>query len=106
MSKDFFNKYPDYIVKKSEIDKFTIYEVARETSFFLKGRGMVKSDYNRLELSQIVAEDGEIIISYHWMKGLKIKPERKIEKVLYGDDPVGFIRIVDPPTSLVAYNGY
>jgi hypothetical protein len=105
-SKDFFNKYPDYIVKKAEIDKFTIYEVKRKSSFFLKGRGIVKSDYNRLELNQIVAEDSEIIISYHFMKYLKTKPAGKLERVFLGDDPIGFIRIVDPPRSLSIYNGY
>ena len=105
-SKNFFNQYPDYIIKKSEIDKFSIYEVNRKPSYFLKGKGLVKSDYNRLKLNQIVTEDDEIIINYHFMKGLKTDPERKLEKVFLGDDPIGFIRIVDPQRSLVIYNGY
>ena len=104
-SKNFLNQYPDYIVKMAEIDKFTIYEVNREPSFFLKGKGMVKSDYNRLELNQIFAEDNEIIIGYHWMKGLKTIPERELEQVFLGDDPIGFIRIVNPPRSLIILLG-
>ncbi len=67
---------------------------------------MVTSDYNRLELSQIVTEDDEIIINYHFMKGLKTNPERTLERVWIGGDPIGFIRIVDPPGSLSIYNGY
>ena len=67
---------------------------------------MVKSDYNRLELSQIVTEDDEIIINYHFMQDLKTNPERKLERVFIGDDPIGFIRIANPPGSLVIYNGY
>jgi len=90
----------------AEIDKFTIYEVKRKPSFFLKGNGMVTSDYNRLELNRIVPENGEIIINYHFMEGLRTKPARTLERVSIGDDPVGFIRIVDPPSSLVVYNGY
>jgi len=105
-SKNFFNRYPEYMVKMAEIDKFTIYEVNRKPSFFLKGKGMVKSDYNRLELNQIFAKDNEIIIGYHWMKGLKTLPERKLEQVFLGNDPIGFIRINDPPKNLVIYNGY
>jgi hypothetical protein len=66
----------------------------------------VRAGYNRLELNQILPEDSEIIINYHWMKGLKTNPERKLERVFVDNDPVGFIRIPDPSDSLVIYNGY
>jgi len=105
-SKNFFNQYPAYLVKMTEIDKFTIYQVNRKPTFFLKGEGVVKSDYNRLQLSKIVTVDDEIIINYHFMKGLKTNPERTLERVLIDGDPIGFIRIVNPPRSLVVYNGY
>jgi hypothetical protein len=105
-SKTFFNQYPDYLVKRGEIDTFTFYEVKRTCTFFLKGSGEVLSDYNRLELTQIAAENNEIIIAYHWMQYLKTIPERKLERAYRGNDPVGFIRIIDPPPTLVIYNGY
>jgi len=105
-SKRVFSQFPAYLTKLKEIDKFSIYRVNREPSFFLKGKGLVKSDYNRLELSHIVPQDSEVIINYHWMKYFKTNPPRKLERVFVGDDPVGFIRIVDPPKSLVIYNGY
>jgi hypothetical protein len=105
-SKKVFPQFPGYILKLKEIDKFTIYQVNREPSFFLKGKGLVKSDYNRIELSQVVPQDSEVIINYHWMNFFKTNPARKLERVFVGDDPVGFIRIVDPPESLVIYNGY
>jgi hypothetical protein len=105
-SKKVFNRYPDYLVKKAEIDTFTIYEVNKNPSFFLKGEGVVKSDYNRLALSQLAAADDEVIISYHWMKGLQSNPARKLERVFVGNDPIGFIRIIDPPHSLVISNKY
>lgn len=105
-SKRVFNNLPGYIHKLEDIDRFTLYEVNREPSFFIKGKGLVKSDYNRLELNQIIPEDSEVILSYHWMKYLKTDPPRKLERVFIGNDPVGFIRIVDPPESLVVFNGY
>jgi hypothetical protein len=105
-SKKVFSQFPGYLLKLEEIDKFTLYQVNREPSFFIKGKGLVKSDYNRLELSHIVPQDSEVIINYHWMKYFKTNPPRKLERVFVGDDPVGFIRIVDPPKSLVIYNGY
>jgi hypothetical protein len=105
-SKKVFNQYPDYLVKQAEIDTFTLYEVNKTPSFFLKGEGVVQADYNQLALSQLAAADDEIIISYHWMRGLRSNPARKIERVFVGADPIGFIRIIDPPKSLVIYNGY
>jgi hypothetical protein len=105
-SKKVFSRFPGYILKLKEIDKFTVYQVNREPSFFIKGKGLVKSDYNRLELSNVVPQSGEIVINYHWMKGFKTNPVRKLERVFVGNDPIGFIRIIDPPRSLVIYNGY
>jgi hypothetical protein len=105
-SRDFFNRYPHYLVPLHTIDNFTIFQVNRTPSFFLKGKGTVTSDYNRIALSEISPEDSEIIISYHWMQGLATEPPRKIERVFLSGDPIGFIRILDPPSSLAVYNTY
>ncbi len=105
-SKQVFDRFPEYLVRTGEVDIFTLYEVKRTPSFFIKGRGAVRADYNRLELSEIVPEDGEIIIGYHWMPYLKTEPARDMERAAVGDDPVGFIRIINPPPSLAVYNAY
>jgi hypothetical protein len=105
-SRDFFSRYPGYLVQLQTIDSFTMYEVQRTPSFFLKGEGTATSDYNRIELGEVTPQDSQIIISYHWMQGLRTKPPRKIERVFLGNDPIGFIRILDPPRSLVVYNTY
>jgi len=78
--------------------------VNREPSFFLKGNGKVTSGYKRIALSEITAEEGELIISYHFLKTLITIPERTVERVYLGGDPVGFIRIINPPRSLVIEN--
>lgn len=105
-SKAFFDQHPDYLTPTGQIDRFSIYHVNRAPSFFLKGGGKVRADYNRLELSQLDAEENEIVISYHWMGKLQTEPERKLERVFMGGDPIGFIRILDPPRSLVINNTY
>lgn len=105
-SKEFFDRYPDYLTTMGKVGTFTIYEVNRKPSFFLKGSGDAAADYNRLELNHVIPEGGEIIIGYHWMQGLRTEPERTLERVYRGGDPVGFIRIVDPPPSLTVLNGY
>ena len=88
------------------IDGFFIYKVSRSPSFFFKGEGEIASTYNRLFLKNIKPQDNEIVIKYHWMKYLKTEPELKMERVMLLDDPVGFIKIKNPPSSLVIYNAY
>lgn len=105
-SKTFFNRFPDYIVSIGAVDKFSIYEVKRNPSFFLCGSGNVRADYNRLELRNVVPRNNEIIISYHWMEQLRAIPAIRIERVFMAGDPVGFIKIKHPPRSLSIVNGY
>jgi len=89
-----------------KIDSFNICSVVREPSFFIKGKGAVRADYNRIQLSEVKPVDGEIILSYHWMQFLKTDPSRKIERVLLNEDELGFIKIKDPPQSLLIYNDF
>ena len=105
-SKKYFARFPDYIIKIADIDDFSIYEVKRQPSFFIKGEGTVHADYNRIELKNIIAADNEIIISYHWMERLKAIPGGTIERVFLEGDPVGFIKIKNPPRTLEVVNGY
>jgi hypothetical protein len=105
-SKDFLAGFSEYVEKLATIDKFTIYEVKRKTSFFLKGTGKVKADYNRIELDDLIAEDGEVVIAYHWMETFRAVPDVKLERFMVGGDPVGLIKISNPPSSLVISNVY
>jgi hypothetical protein len=106
-SKDVFNRYPEFLKKLKDIDKFTVYEVLREPTFFIKGQGRVAADYNRIALRDVVADDDdEIIISYHWMQKLKTEPPIALEKAVVRDDPVGFIKLINPPSQVVIYNAY
>ncbi len=105
-SKEMFEHFPGYITKIHHIAKFSIYEVNRKPSFFLKGSGTIEADYNLLRLKNIVPDDGEIIISYHWLDHMRPSPDAQIERIFSGGDPVGFIKIVSPPESLVLENKY
>jgi hypothetical protein len=66
----------------------------------------VHADYNRLDLKNVSAEGKEIIISYHWMKTLKLVQGDPTEKVFLGGDPIGSIKIKHPPRSFTTVNGY
>jgi len=87
------------LVLKNVIDKFHIYEIKRKPSYYLKGRGEVKAEINRLKLSNVSAVDGEIIIKYHWMDQFKTVPPLLIEKYSVPEHPVGFIKVIRPVKS-------
>lgn len=105
-ARDVFGRFPDYIMKIQEVDRFSVYEVNRTPSFFIKGSGELMADYNRIELHNVQAEDGEIIISYHWMKKFRTIPDAVIEPVFLGGDPIGFIKVKNPPRSFAILNAY
>ena len=105
-SKAFFNRFPDYYTPDGAIAQFSLYRLNRKFSFFIKGGGSVKAGINRIELENLAPENGEIIIAYHWMKYFKTDPPVAMERVFYMDDPVGFIKLKNPPRSVVIFNNY
>ncbi len=75
--------------------------VHQPRSWFVRGNGRVRADYDRIECSEV--EGSEVILKYHWVAGLQISsptlqdPPLTIEPVHLLEDPIPFIRIVDPP---------
>jgi len=105
-SKKVFNPKYKYYTYLTRIDKFHICRVERNPTFFIKGDGSVSARQNEIHLQNVKPVGGEVILSYHWMKHLKTDPPRKIERVFLMNDPIGFIKIKDPPPSIVVYNSY
>lgn len=101
-----FARFPGYIRPVAQVEKFIVYRVNREPSFFLKGTGRVRADYNKIELTDLRPEGGEIIIAYHWHETLQAEPPVPIDRVFLGEDPVGFVRIESPPERLQLINSY
>lgn len=107
VSRKYFETAPGLFQVENRIGKFSTFSVIRPaSSFFYKGDGEIKADYNKIEINNIIPQDGEIIIKYHWLETLKTDPPHKIEPVLLMDDPTGFIRILDPSSKITVYNGY
>jgi hypothetical protein len=72
-------------------------KVNQPLTWLLKGTGKVNARLNRLETSTVRGD--EIILKYHWVKELRGLPELKIVPVQIGDDPIPFIKIIDPPVT-------
>lgn len=101
----YFKRHPGYITYLRSIGDFSFYEVKRNPSFFLKGSGKTKAEYNKISVTQ--ASPGEVVIKYHWLSTLKTKPPLKIERFDLLDDPIGFIRIYNGEVrDFEIYNAY
>jgi hypothetical protein len=68
--------------------------------FFLEGTGRSRADFNRIRLSGLATATGRVVVSYHWVEGLKSIPPAELRRVQVPGDPVGFIGILNPPAEL------
>jgi hypothetical protein len=73
-------------------------KVNQPLTWFLEGSGKLKASLNRLELSELKGK--EIVLKYHWTKGLSASPPASIVPVKIDDDPIPFIKIIEPPAAL------
>ena len=87
-----------------DFDRFTLYRIHREPSWFVRGSGRVHAVPNRIELSDLTADQGTVILKYHWLETLRSEPPRELRPVSLLGDPVPFISVIDPPRSLLIYN--
>jgi hypothetical protein len=67
--------------------------------WFVQGQGQVIAKLNRLEVSTSGAN--EVLLKYHWLDGLVSNPPATIIPVKISDDPIPFIKVIDPPRSFV-----
>jgi hypothetical protein len=79
-------------------------KVNQPLTWFVQGQGKVKARFNRLELTELTGNP--IILKYHWVAGLKSEPAAKIEPAQLADDPIPFIKIIDPPPTMTLRVGW
>jgi hypothetical protein len=87
---------PGLIILDQRIGAVHLMKVNQPLTWFVQGDGKVNARLNRIEASSIRGD--EIILKYHWVKGLGGAPELKIVPVKIDDDPIPFIKIINPPT--------
>ena len=104
-AKAYFGRMPG-VTTVGSYDKFTLYRVDAEPSYFLEGSGTIEAHENRLVLRDVVPAGGRVAIKYHWLETLRTDPPREIRPLPVEGDPVPFIAVSDPPRELVIYNDY
>jgi hypothetical protein len=71
--------------------------VNQPSDWFVQGQGQLTATLNRLEVSTSGAK--EVILKYHWVDGLVSNPPATIIPIKIYDDPIPFIKVIDPPRS-------
>ena len=89
---------PGLISLDRRVGPIHLMKVNQPLTWFLQGEGRVKAGLDRLELSEIKGK--EIVLKYHWTEGLSANPPAKIVPVEIYDDPIPFIKIIEPPAAL------
>jgi hypothetical protein len=74
-------------------------KVNQPLSWFVEGDGQVQTSANRLELRDLNGR--EIVLKYHWLENLRATPAVKIVPIQLADDPIPFIELLDPPSSVI-----
>lgn len=82
--------------------KGKLYAIPRKLSYTLKGRAeWISADVNRVVLRQVEPEDGVVVLSLHYLKGLRASPGRaRVERELDVNDSIPMVRIrLDAPVA-------
>jgi hypothetical protein len=88
----------DWVTFEQRIGPVRLMKVHQQLSWFIEGEGEVNAGLNRLELSGLKGK--EVILKYHWIDGIVSNPATKIVPVKMADDPIPFIKIIEPPLAL------
>src|SRR5262245_60040368 len=89
---------PGFVTLERRLGPVHLMRVNQPLSWFVQGEGKVKAGLNRLELSELKGK--EIVLKYHWTKGLSASPSARIVPIRIYDDPIPFIKIIEPPPAL------
>ena len=88
---------------------YSLYRLDRPHTYFLRGSGRVVAVApNRVELADVVPEDGVAVLSLHWLDTWQSDPPVSLKPQPVPPDPVDFVRIESkgPIPRLILSNGY
>jgi hypothetical protein len=86
---------PGLLSLDQRIGPIHLMKVNQTLSWFLAGDGKIKPALNRIEASEI--KGAEATLKFHWTEGLAADPPLQLIPVKIADDPIPFIKIINPP---------
>ena len=102
-----WSKYPDAIAAKKgsyegKNGKWVVFKLPDQIGLAVVGTArVVHMGTDKVTLADVVPENGSVVLSLHYQRGMKVRPERvKIERELDSHDPIPLIRLKsDEPIS-------
>jgi hypothetical protein len=94
---------PGLVTVERQIGPVVLMKSNQMLNWFVEGQGRAKASFNRLELSEL--KGNAVVLKYHWIDGLHAEPATRIEPVKLADDPIPFIKLIDPPATLRLRSG-
>ena len=91
--------FPGLVTVDQRVGPVYLMKVNQPLSWFVEGEGQVQISANRLELRDLKGR--EVVLKYHWLENLTSAPAVKIAPVQLADDPIPFIKLIDPPSSVI-----
>ena len=77
-----------------------VFRIGEAPSRFLAGSGTVVASFNRLELSDLRADRGRVVIRYRYHPAWRATPGIPVERYPIPEGPSGFIALENPPESV------
>lgn len=100
-SKRYLEKLPGANLT-GEYKQIRTYKIERQLSYFIEGKGRIeKRGHNKVTVSDISGDP--VILKYHFVSGMKSEPKATLVPIKIMDDPVPFIKIINPPKSIQLY---
>lgn len=83
------------------VGAFTAFEFPGNNSRFIVGSGKAVANVNRIELSNVVAEENAVVIRYRYHPGWVCDLPASLSPFPIAEDPGGLIQINDPQPNMV-----
>jgi hypothetical protein len=87
---------PGLVEIKQRIGPVHLMKVNQRSSWFVRGGGKIQLIPAGLRFSGVTGRD--VMVKYHWIAGLIGRPGVRVVPERIADDPIPFIRIIDPPS--------
>jgi hypothetical protein len=76
---------------------FLIGRLKRPRKAAVIGEAEVAASPGRIDVRNALSDGGVLVLRYHWTPNLRSQPPAAIDAFPIGEDPVGLIRITNPP---------
>jgi hypothetical protein len=101
ITKQYLEKLPGVTIC-DEFKHVRAYKIEKPLSYFVEGNGRIRErGHNNLVISELSGDS--VTLKYHFFEGMKSNPEAKLVPIKMMDDPVPFIKIINPPETIRLY---